>query len=438
MVGPVEEGDANRLRAAVAKVGKNGDPTYRSITLSMDSPGGPLDPAIELANTIRNIGIATHVGAGKRCLSGCAIAFMAGTWLDGDDTKETNRTLHPMAQLGFHAPFVFTDSTDVDPAVAALLLPDAERGGSIAASKLVKLSLAGVLPTSLVESLLQYEARRFLYVDTVDRAGRWQIPLENAQPMRLENGIVEKHHRKRLSAHCNNVIQWRNDVAFEDRDVEHSLPDNSLIFDGMDNGCSYEPNFESETVSYSVNGEFGSVLYWQTLPADTKLDQISSAQLEGVSNTDDPFASPPPSQIDGQCVDGYQWIGGWAGSSFQDSIAHATYRSCETTKSFFFLECRHGQGTIETFIDLREFGAENESNVRITTQVDDNYELGSGGAIVTDRGLYLFKSSLTRDYFTFNELKKGGRLIVSVNEVRRKVHLSGSRQAIEAMEASCL
>jgi len=436
MTGAIEDGDSEKLRVALRNVTSEQTGIFRSNIMHLNSPGGSLDASISLANTIRKLGIATYVDEGAICLSGCAIAFMAGTWLDGDDTKDTYRVLHPKGILGFHAPFALNNTDGIDPEVAKLLLQDAERGGTIAASKLVKLSVRNILPTSLVEELLQYEADNFLYIDTVDRAGRWSIPLKDEGRLKTISGVIQNSDRDRLSGHCNNLVHWGNDVPFKDRTGDYGLSPNELIFDGLDNRCEYTQS--SDGFSYKVNGKFGPVLSWQTLDASIRLEQLSEAQITGRERKDDPFANPPIQQVNGNCKNGFQWVGGWSGATYSDSIAYANYRSCDGSNSPLRLECKHGSGKIDTRLALKSFGQNGKGNLFIRSKIDDGYELSNGGFVTEDRGIPEFVSTLGRDYFTFENMMAGQLMRITVNDVTKIIHLSGSRQAISAMMDSCI
>lgn len=436
MTGPIVEGDAERLSALVEQLRAAGRPFFREAVLLLDSPGGALDPALALTEVVVREGLTTYVGDGRKCLSGCAIVFMAGTMQDGDDTRETSRLIHQRAVLGFHAPFAFDKTQDIPAEVAQLLLKDAERGGSIAASKLVRLSLSGILPASLVEELLQYESGSFLYIDTVDRAARWSIPLQGSGDFRLRGGIVQPEDWQRLSAHCNNWQHWSGDIGFENRKIEHGLPENELSYDGMDDNCGYTPN--GNEVSYDVNGQTGVVMRWQTLSGDTKLAAIPQDDLNGTLQSADPFVTPPPQQINGPCVGGFQWLGGWAGASYQDSVAYAIFQPCGSVGAPLSLICRHGTGQIETGLVLASFGVNGAGSARVTFQIDSEIEGGYSGQVIDNAGQSEFVFVLIRNYFTFDQMMAGQQMIIKVNDRAHAIHLTGARDAIQAMMNACI
>ena len=440
MTGPIVEGDAERLSALVAQLRAAGRPFFRKAVLLLDSPGGSLDPALALTKVVVQEGLSTYVGDGRKCLSGCAIVFMAGTMQDGDDTRETSRVMHQRAVLGFHAPFAFDRAQDIPAEVVQLLLKDAERGGSIAASKLVRLSLSGILPASLVEELLQYESGSFLYIDTVDRAARWDIPLQGSGRYRLRDGLVQPEDRILLGAHCTNWQHWTQDVAFENRDSDYipagtAMPAN-LISDGLGTNCSYEL-FQDE-ISYDVNGHRGRVLRWQTLPGNTKLVAIPDDILGGTARTADPFSNPPQQQVNGACVGGFQWLGGWAGSSYRSSVAYAVFQPCQSVGAPLSLICRHGTGQIEARLVLASFGVTGPGPVYVTFKIGGNDEHGYSGKVVGNAGQSEFVFKLDEDYFTFDWMQSNQSMIIKVNDRAHAIHLTGAREAIQAMKAACI
>jgi hypothetical protein len=100
MEGPIEEGDAERLRAAAGET----DPWGNTI-LYMNSDGGNFDAGIALGDAISELHIFTIVGPGDRCLSACAFAFLGGqAVIDEDGTTTPTRQVYTDAVLGFHAP----------------------------------------------------------------------------------------------------------------------------------------------------------------------------------------------------------------------------------------------------------------------------------------------------------------------------------------------
>jgi hypothetical protein len=59
------------------------------------SEGGNVVGSRNLGNVIRSLGYSTHVPAGKRCVSGCALAWLGGV----------TRSIGARASVGFHGPY---------------------------------------------------------------------------------------------------------------------------------------------------------------------------------------------------------------------------------------------------------------------------------------------------------------------------------------------
>lgn len=88
--GPVEAGDAERLRKALLPADR--DPAGNKL-LVLDSPGGSIGAALEMAAVMEEVQVATEVRSGASCASACAlILFMSGQ----------SRTLQAGGWLGIH------------------------------------------------------------------------------------------------------------------------------------------------------------------------------------------------------------------------------------------------------------------------------------------------------------------------------------------------
>ena len=437
MTGPIVEGDAATLETLIGQMRDAGLPFYRKAVLLLDSPGGALDPALKIAKTVYDQGLSTYIADGRQCLSGCAIVFMSGSMQDGDDTTEVSRSMHKRASLGFHAPFAFGNAEDIPPEVAQLLLKDAERGGSIAASKLVNLSLTGTMPASLIEELLQFDAGSFLFIDTVDRAARWSIRLQGAGPYRISPGVMQHQDRVHLTAHCESWLNWIETKSAANQVRGTWVLDEKLWMDGMATSCKYEPY--NDRFSAQINGRRVDVLQWHTLPPETKLAAIPDEVLFGVPQTTDPFATPPPQQVIGQCHSGFQWLGGWSGDDYREAIAYALLRSCTASDVVpITLTCRHGSGLVETRFSLSAFGLGANDPGPVSLSVDGGREAKYHGALLVDRGFHEYGFSLARDYFTFKEMRTSTHLFITLGQQRFSVPLHGADIAIAAMQSACI
>jgi hypothetical protein len=93
--GAIERGDAQRLQAHLASVGKG-----RQITVQLDSTGGSIDEALRIGRHFHANRIRTEVvGKGRACLSACALTFLAGR----DASGAPWRLKGAEAEIGFHA-----------------------------------------------------------------------------------------------------------------------------------------------------------------------------------------------------------------------------------------------------------------------------------------------------------------------------------------------
>lgn len=95
--GQIEKGDAD----LIDKIPTGTIPTR----LCLDSPGGSLSEGLKLFNIIWEGNLTTAVLPGDRCESACAIAFLAGSTLEGTDvTRQMDRIMWVGSRLGFHGP----------------------------------------------------------------------------------------------------------------------------------------------------------------------------------------------------------------------------------------------------------------------------------------------------------------------------------------------
>lgn len=92
--GAFARGDAQRVQAFLATL-----PADRQIAISLNSTGGIVDEALRIGRHLHANRIGTHVtGAGRHCLSACALAFLGGRALDGAALRVKSRD----ARIGFH------------------------------------------------------------------------------------------------------------------------------------------------------------------------------------------------------------------------------------------------------------------------------------------------------------------------------------------------
>jgi hypothetical protein len=186
--GEIVEGDAAKLRAALSeaeRLNALGEPNSR-LTLCLDSPGGSFTEALEMIDAMRRsqesifYDMSTYVDAETQCYSACALVFLAGSSLSDYDI-EPFRTMHVRAKLGLHAPFG-TQGTVVSQQAADAYF----KAGMSAVTKLMKTLGQELLPDSLRLEMLAHMGggSDVFEIDTIDKAGRWNIGLAGYEPAR--------------------------------------------------------------------------------------------------------------------------------------------------------------------------------------------------------------------------------------------------------------
>lgn len=295
--GPIEAGDAARLdRALEPSYARGGPPWYRPAVVHLDSPGGNLKAALEVIEYILDSYLATEIDRDANCFSACALIFMSGNGTTRNFVETyLNRRLHVSARLGFHAPYVPFEGVGYNAAVKQIadILRLLDNKGSVLTGK-------PFLKRSLITELLLKGPNESFNIDTVDKAGRWDIELFGYAPrtqMSLENF---KHA-------CANVTSWKRDnyssgiiaeglegqllrAPCREWDQCKTMLQADLMMHGTqvsgvvnDIGCRVEYRHEDNASvivrtwehappqDYSILGDYGTA--WWLLPPDTKLSQ---------------------------------------------------------------------------------------------------------------------------------------------------------------------
>lgn len=224
LTGPIEKGAAAHLRQALSQSGiERPEADFRGspATLELDSPGGSLPEGIELAKVIREYAVRTLVPDGARCESACAVAFMAGKTIALDGKPIPLRELHPRGRLGFHAPSlpdeIFRGISPSD----KQKLRGLETVMVEAAREYYLLMRTDNWAQSLVEaSLSTLKPGEMIYVDTVDKAGRWRIDIDHEARLRLP-GL----NTPGRAAFCINTWKWSEDRSAKDFIASYSTDD---------------------------------------------------------------------------------------------------------------------------------------------------------------------------------------------------------------------
>lgn len=208
--GVIETGDFDRISAALDRLrpqdGTNAEGHYvipdRSVCLN--SPGGSLPEAIRLAEYFFDNQYGTTVAAGARCLSACAVIFMMGTE-DYADYNILDRKLHVNGTLGFHRP-AFTAPDREGYSARELeksfeIAIDATLLFTRLASRAVRRGTGPMISIGLMEQMFAHRGEDFYFIDTVEKAGRWDIPLYGYK-------VPETISLREAQTACDNALNW--------------------------------------------------------------------------------------------------------------------------------------------------------------------------------------------------------------------------------------
>ena len=194
--GMIEAGDSDKLAAALDAMPPEGAPGG-SVSLCLNSLGGDYNEGLKLITLLlKRTNIATVVDGGAECYSACAFLFLAGNAQRSEDGElGPDRTLDIRGTLGFHAPFIRTDSTDVR--------TENYRRGVTAIAKLLEIDRRGLYPRGLLARALQVGPNDLLYVDTIEKAGVWSVKLKGFKPPTALSARM-------LDQACRNKDIWTN------------------------------------------------------------------------------------------------------------------------------------------------------------------------------------------------------------------------------------
>lgn len=107
--GQIEAGDAEKLKAFIEanglmNCGAPGFCPYNTV-IALDSPGGSLVEALQIAEYVREHSFPTLLLAGARCESACSMIFLSG-YTAYDGVFHPRRFAHDTARLGLHTPYL--------------------------------------------------------------------------------------------------------------------------------------------------------------------------------------------------------------------------------------------------------------------------------------------------------------------------------------------
>ncbi|MCO6187484.1 hypothetical protein [Rhizobium sp. L1K21] len=221
--GQIEDGDAERIAKAYHALSQS--TLYRlyanmlghdQIVLCLESPGGSFVEALNFVKA--RLAISTMVKADASCLSACSIMFMAGLGSYPGEGVAVHRFLEPGGRLGFHTPSLEVPGGDYQSEhvnrayrVAIRSIYEILHLLTVSADKeegdMGDVQDENRFPASLLMNMLKTPSDEMFYVDTIGKAGRWDIELNTRRPLGLdENALSEGHFQWA----CANLLEWGN------------------------------------------------------------------------------------------------------------------------------------------------------------------------------------------------------------------------------------
>jgi len=211
--GEIVAGDAERFREMLASyvasllpddpsvnVWDNLGAYLQDVRICLDSPGGSLSEALEMADTLafgyrvrQEIAdrepsltsaiiwtVGTAIPAGARCDSACAILFMAGGYFSNlgtsNNLRDPNRVLHVDGHLSFDLPRLTLEDGAYSAAQVAQSFDLALETVAALTARMDRYRL----PASLLQQLLATPRGGSFEIETVAQAASWSIGLAGA------------------------------------------------------------------------------------------------------------------------------------------------------------------------------------------------------------------------------------------------------------------
>lgn len=214
--GEIVPGDFSRLVeiAATEFLGVDGESSARD-TICLNSPGGNVSEGVKLAEFFYKNGVGTVIDEGAECYSMCAIMFMMGI-AQGSEVTFVNRKLHIAGKLGFHRPFLALEEESLISTKALAVAHDVALEDMskimLLANNLVPWSNSTMMRPDLIQEMLRHIGNDLFYIDTVEKAGRFEIELI---------GLPEQSTSPEERAYyaCENSFHWQVGLMNEPVDV---------------------------------------------------------------------------------------------------------------------------------------------------------------------------------------------------------------------------
>jgi len=224
LAGPIEKGDADKLKRAIASVpprklrveSRSGGYEADRIDICLASTGGDFKEALKMVDLL--VGkegnwdsVGTAVDKGDECIAECAFIFMAGKYHAFHGISFPLRQLHPEGKLGFRLPRVAN-------ANAAANEADLAKSFAVAVKQVKELMEQNAkvkvleknkpFPKTLTAKVLALDDGETLYVETLQQLGEWTIQSIGLPKGRRIGGRVSD---AMLQQACANQANWYED-----------------------------------------------------------------------------------------------------------------------------------------------------------------------------------------------------------------------------------
>lgn len=215
--GDIVVGDFERFQklAATEFKGVDGESSSED-TICLNSRGGNLLEGVKLAEHFYKYGVGTVIAKDNECYSICAIMFMMGI-AQGAEVNFVNRKLHISGKLGFHRPYLALDSDELVSARALPIAHDMALESTmkilILANNHVPWSNSTMMRPDLVQLMLTHIGNNLFYIDTVEKAGRFEVELFGNEKA---NGLTEEQ----AYYACENAFHWQVGMIGKDTDYQ--------------------------------------------------------------------------------------------------------------------------------------------------------------------------------------------------------------------------
>lgn len=199
--GVVEKGDLQKFDIV--------RPGQTITVVCLNSSGGSFAEAIKIGEYMKEKGIGSQLEADAKCLSACSLIFMSGSYHAHEVGSLFWRTMHPKSQLGFHVPSLVVSEGNYQKDSIEKAYQIAMRSISDMIFKLVQkegFKGGNTMKMALIGNMISTPSDQMFMIDTVDKAGRWDIRIE---PALVTNKLTDTQFYQA----CLNIVNWGNDES---------------------------------------------------------------------------------------------------------------------------------------------------------------------------------------------------------------------------------